>query len=144
MRLLIVLVGIKLDIHPLALEDVLHARGHARSKADYYTKHLFLRLLCHTLGQDEDNNASQETLTNLPRSASPIPFDDDDEDDDEFWAREEKGEDDEKTVYGNGSRYSTTRGGPLQKHAKSRIQTDIEKQGPASARFPDFDQQVGG
>ncbi|KAI0321257.1 hypothetical protein OF83DRAFT_1168596 [Amylostereum chailletii] len=78
-------LAIKYDMHPLALEDVLHQRGHARSKADYYHQHLFLRVLCHTLGsaptQDPvlGNSAPSQspsrTLTNLPRSASPVPLD---------------------------------------------------------------------
>ncbi|KAJ6546710.1 hypothetical protein DFH09DRAFT_1506386 [Mycena vulgaris] len=43
-------VSIKYDLHPLALKDVFHMRSQTRSKADYYTKHLFLRILCHELG----------------------------------------------------------------------------------------------
>lgn len=38
-----------LDIHPLALEDVLHKSTQSRSKADYYTQHLFISILCHYL-----------------------------------------------------------------------------------------------
>jgi hypothetical protein len=37
------------DIHPLALEDILHKSNHSRSKADYYTQHLFISILCHYL-----------------------------------------------------------------------------------------------
>ncbi|KAJ7762348.1 hypothetical protein DFH07DRAFT_814031 [Mycena maculata] len=40
-------VSIKHDLHPLALEDVLHMRPDNLSKADYFTQHLFLRILCH-------------------------------------------------------------------------------------------------
>lgn len=43
-----------LDLHPLALEDVLNGNPHTRSKADYYVRHLFLRVLCHELGSGED------------------------------------------------------------------------------------------
>jgi hypothetical protein len=74
-----------LDLHPLALEDVLHQRGRARSKADYYQKHLFLRILCHSLADEDDISANdilpathpragRHTMTGLPRSSSPIPM----------------------------------------------------------------------
>ncbi|KIL00070.1 hypothetical protein PAXRUDRAFT_30110 [Paxillus rubicundulus Ve08.2h10] len=42
-------LAIHYDLHPLAVEDVLHQRRQARSKADYYPKHLFIRILSHTL-----------------------------------------------------------------------------------------------
>ncbi|KAF7351981.1 Magnesium-like protein [Mycena venus] len=54
-------ISMKYDLHPLALEDVFHAHPRARSKADYYTQHLFLRILCHEL--DELN---QEILPSYP------------------------------------------------------------------------------
>lgn len=38
-----------IDLHPLALEDVLHKSSHSRSKADYYRRHLFINVLCHHL-----------------------------------------------------------------------------------------------
>lgn len=65
------------DMHPLAVEDILHCRKNARSKADYYTKHLFLRVLCHTL--DEDANADADVVQpisalGIPRSSSPGPM----------------------------------------------------------------------
>ena len=41
------------DLHSLALEDILHERGHNHSKADYYPGHLFIRVLCHTVHEDE-------------------------------------------------------------------------------------------
>lgn len=37
------------DLHSLALEDILHERGHNHSKADYYPGHLFIRVLSHSL-----------------------------------------------------------------------------------------------
>ena len=40
-------LSIHVDLHPLALEDVFHARKQTRSKADYYPQHLFLHVLCH-------------------------------------------------------------------------------------------------
>ncbi|KAI0028013.1 hypothetical protein K488DRAFT_59781 [Vararia minispora EC-137] len=84
-------LAIKYDMHPLAVEDLLHQRGpHSRSKADYYPKHLFLRILCHTLGSTPatDGFVSSDvtpsssgwsstagTITNLTRSMSPGPLD---------------------------------------------------------------------
>lgn len=78
-------------MHPLALEDVLHQRDLGRSKADYYHKHLFLRVLCHELLDPDDDSsytpphaaaqrlhnlhpARGSTLTEIPRSTSPDPF----------------------------------------------------------------------
>lgn len=46
-------VFIKHDLHPLALENVLRVHARARSKADYYPRHLFLRVLCHELGEED-------------------------------------------------------------------------------------------
>ena len=47
-------LAIEYKIHPLALEDVLTQRGHARSKADYYPQHLFIRVLNHTLSAEDE------------------------------------------------------------------------------------------
>ncbi|KAF8207085.1 hypothetical protein K438DRAFT_1815654 [Mycena galopus ATCC 62051] len=101
-------VSIKYDLHPLALEDVFHTRSQTRSKADYYTQHLFLRVLCHELSETDEpfmSSAAQgSTLTDLPRSESPTPFTDTDAD---LEMREMgKGDfgDDEKTLRGTGSR----------------------------------------
>ncbi|KAJ6562659.1 hypothetical protein B0H19DRAFT_101692 [Mycena capillaripes] len=58
-------VSIKYDLHPLALEDLFHAHIGARSKADYYAQHLFLRVLCHELGED-----SVQTLADPPHPQS--------------------------------------------------------------------------
>ncbi|KIO07082.1 hypothetical protein M404DRAFT_137500 [Pisolithus tinctorius Marx 270] len=52
------------DLHPLAIEDVLHRRGRARSKADYYAKHLFIQVLSHTL-YDPDTPERYEALGDL-------------------------------------------------------------------------------
>jgi len=72
-------VSIKYDLHPLALEDVFHTRSQNRSKADYYSKHLFLRVLCHELGKGGEPASSEpaaygSTLTGVPRSISPVPL----------------------------------------------------------------------
>lgn len=43
------------DIHPLALENILHTHAKATaSKSDYYIQHLFLRILCLEL-RDENS-----------------------------------------------------------------------------------------
>lgn len=57
-----------IDLDSLALEDILHERGHNHSKADYYPNHLFLRILCHTLEQPPSyvELESFERLDSLP------------------------------------------------------------------------------
>ncbi|KAH8835233.1 magnesium transporter [Flagelloscypha sp. PMI_526] len=50
-------VSLRYDLHPLALEDIFHTRSRTRSKADYYQRHLFLRILAHEL-LDQDAGAS--------------------------------------------------------------------------------------
>lgn len=100
------------DLHPLALEDVLHQRGNARSKADYYPQHLFIRTLIHMLADDDDTES--DSISHLPRSDSPEPMGDQDEDESESQfgklGKEARYDvDDERTVFGsaNASRLST-------------------------------------
>ncbi|KAH7104853.1 hypothetical protein BKA62DRAFT_427616 [Auriculariales sp. MPI-PUGE-AT-0066] len=62
-----------LEMHPLALEDVLQSRTSSRSKASYYSSQLFLRVLCHTLADEEVRTHPQQF--NMPRSESPVPLD---------------------------------------------------------------------
>ena len=65
------------ELHPLALEDVFHGHSQNRSKADYYTRHLFLRVLCHELMDDaSENGPTHYTQVTDPvlRSASPEPM----------------------------------------------------------------------
>jgi hypothetical protein len=76
----------KKDIHPLSVEDVLQLGGHTLSKADYYPNHLFIRVLCHTLGSVNGTShcsttaaglaglSSSPPFPNIPRSASPQHF----------------------------------------------------------------------
>ncbi|KAL6307808.1 hypothetical protein BKA93DRAFT_877843 [Sparassis latifolia] len=98
-------LALKYDIHPLALEDVLHRHGSSRSKVDYYPKHLFIRVSCHSL-RSADGSTPNSSVTTLPRSASPDPLSDEDLDDDGAGK-----EDDERTMYesASGSRFSTKR-----------------------------------
>jgi hypothetical protein len=66
------------DMHPLSVEDLLNRGGHALSKADYYPKHLFIRVLCHTLDSAaclSQDSTAPPPLTDLPRSASPQRLD---------------------------------------------------------------------
>jgi hypothetical protein len=73
------------DLHPLAIEDVVHQRNRAaRSKADYYQKHLFLHIQSHTLASPDEiepivvpqpaPTIRTSNVTGLPRSASPSDF----------------------------------------------------------------------
>ena len=63
------------DLHPLALEDIFHVRSQNRSKADYYSRHLFLRVLCHELAKKQPGSSDLPHLTPVLsgayRSASP-------------------------------------------------------------------------
>ncbi|KDQ15673.1 hypothetical protein BOTBODRAFT_173752 [Botryobasidium botryosum FD-172 SS1] len=64
-------LSIKYDLHPLAIEDVLHTRRTAQSKADYYTRHLFIRVLDHTYIEDDDDEHEHDTPVTGQRSESP-------------------------------------------------------------------------
>jgi hypothetical protein len=61
------------DLHPLALEDVFHGHSRTRSKADYYTQHLFLQVLCHLLVKPQEEEDSSSTY-NIERTTSPEPM----------------------------------------------------------------------
>jgi len=60
------------DLHPLSLEDVLSVPGRPRSGADYYKRHLFLRVLSHTL--DHGGQSGPNFLDQIARSSSPQPL----------------------------------------------------------------------
>lgn len=98
-----------LDLHPLALEDVFSPRSQNRSKADYYSKHLFLRILCHELGVPDGEidplhtPAYGSTLIGGPRSTSPLPIEDED------GKVEQSGADDEPTLYGSSPNSTTAK-----------------------------------
>ncbi|OBZ68633.1 Magnesium transport protein CorA [Grifola frondosa] len=128
-------LALKYDMHPLSLEDVLHQRGHPRSKADYYPKHLFLRVLCHTVSTDDNTSTPNSSISHLPRSESPVPMDGDDDDDDVV---RESYEFDEKTVLGSASasRFSTKRG--TLKHRVSSTVRDVEHGNPVPGRLDRF------
>ena len=102
-----------IELHPLALEDVLANRGSARSKADYYSKHLSPRVQCHTVQSEEEE--SRQLLTKsavekeLTRSISPESM----TTDEEKLADSAAG----TTLIGSQpvSRFSMTRGGSMRK-----------------------------
>jgi len=54
-------------------DTVLHVPGRPRSGADYYNRHLFIRVLSHTLNQDGESVPN--VLEQIARSSSPEPFD---------------------------------------------------------------------
>ncbi|KAG9110290.1 hypothetical protein FRC07_008205, partial [Ceratobasidium sp. 392] len=56
----------KYDLHPLSLDVVVNGRDNARSKADYYAKHLFIHILSHALPPDENNPKTGEPLPDEP------------------------------------------------------------------------------
>lgn len=74
-------MALRYDMHPLAIEDLIHQHGRARSKADYYPKHLFMRILCHRLAPDDDMSLDASLghvpldPSAIPRTASPEPMD---------------------------------------------------------------------
>ncbi|KAJ3782239.1 magnesium transporter [Lentinula aff. detonsa] len=116
-------ISLKYDIHPLALEDVFHTRSQTRSKVDYYNKHLFLRILCHELGDPNgepktvESAAYGSTLTDGPRSSSPLPFEDG-----EGYEMIEKGD---KSTFGSsfGSRKSNLR----HRGGRNKKEKDLEE-----------------
>jgi len=80
-------LALRYDMHPLAIEDVIHQHGNnARSKADYYPQHLFLRILCHRLASKDDRSTSDDDSDDpgsidpgkIPRSESPEPMEESD------------------------------------------------------------------
>ncbi|KAI5114924.1 hypothetical protein M0805_005179, partial [Coniferiporia weirii] len=124
-------LALRYDMHPLALEDVLHQRAsQSRSKADYYVQHLFLRVLRHTLADSDDSSSSgtlsgmlAPTITRLPRSSSPDPMGDEEGmDGSESWGGEP---DDEQTLAG--SKFSTKRRVGSMRKAMSYGMSDLER-----------------
>ena len=61
------------DLHPLALEDVFHGHSQTRSKADYYSQHLFLQVLSHLLVKPQEDEDPTNSY-NIERTTSPEPM----------------------------------------------------------------------
>ncbi|KAJ3563082.1 hypothetical protein NP233_g9173 [Leucocoprinus birnbaumii] len=66
---------LRYNLHPLALEDIFHQSGHVRSKADYYARHLFLRVLCHEISEHDKDDENVVIPPGALRSSSPEPMD---------------------------------------------------------------------
>ena len=64
----------RIDLHPLALEDVFHGHSQTRSKADYYTQHLFLQVLCHLLVKPQEEENPPITFNIERTTTSPEPM----------------------------------------------------------------------
>ncbi|EJF56321.1 hypothetical protein DICSQDRAFT_175003 [Dichomitus squalens LYAD-421 SS1] len=129
-------LALKYDLHPLAVEDVLHQRGHTRSKADYYPQHLFVRILVHTLASSAssffsddrtpEDTSSADIFAGMPRSESPAQMDDEEEADlkrrmsASGRVNDESDEADERTVFGSAraSVFSTLRHTPKAERRK--------------------------
>ncbi|TBU36277.1 hypothetical protein BD309DRAFT_1024474 [Dichomitus squalens] len=130
-------LALKYDLHPLALGDVLHQRGHPRSKADYDPQHLFVRILVHTLASSasssffSDDRTPEDTspadmFASMPRSESPAQMDDEEETDLKrrmsvhARANEESDEADERTVFGTSVFFSLRRS-PKARGTKKKV-----------------------
>lgn len=61
------------DFHPLSIEDMLHNHQTYSSKADYYSKHLFIRLLCHTLADDQHSRPIHAPTGSGINAVPPTP-----------------------------------------------------------------------
>ena len=64
-------LAIQYNLHPLSIEDVLHGRKNARSKADYYSRHLFIHVLTHKLGKQEDD---PDEIGGIVHTEEPLPM----------------------------------------------------------------------
>ncbi|EJF56330.1 hypothetical protein DICSQDRAFT_71711 [Dichomitus squalens LYAD-421 SS1] len=133
-------LALKYDLHPLAVEDVLHQRGHPRSKADYYPQHLFVRILVHTLASSasssffSDDRTPEDTspadmFASMPRSESPAQMDDEEEADlkrrmsASAPVNDDSDEADERTVFesARASVFSTLRRSPKARRRKEKM-----------------------
>ncbi|CAE6443351.1 unnamed protein product [Rhizoctonia solani] len=52
------------DLHPLSLDTVINGRENARSKADYFSQHLFIHILSHTLADEDNATTKKPALVN--------------------------------------------------------------------------------
>ncbi|KAG1813918.1 uncharacterized protein BJ212DRAFT_383571 [Suillus subaureus] len=96
-------LALKYDLHPLALEDVLHKCGHTRSKTDYYSQHLFIHVLSHTLASSSSPNSYTPEDEDPPRSSSPGPMTPGDYHKEYFKDNDVHAEagDEDRTIYGS-------------------------------------------
>lgn len=106
----------------------MHRREQARSKADYYFQHLFIRILRHTLASQE-GGAKHTHITNTPRCTSPLDIDRDSEDEER---REKSGSDGESSSSAKKGSSLRRRGGWANKRRRRM-----------SVLLPDGDLEVG-
>ncbi|KAJ3556343.1 hypothetical protein NM688_g2080 [Phlebia brevispora] len=95
-------LAIKYDLHPLSIEDILQTRKHARSKADYYIQHLFIRVLCHALGSEDSPEGEEEYTLSSPTEIhqfEPLSIGQDEEAGTAKWNTQ----DDDRTLYASRS-----------------------------------------
>ncbi|KAF9535631.1 magnesium transporter [Crepidotus variabilis] len=116
-------LGIKYNLHPLALEDVVKGNPRTRSKADYYTRHLFMRVLCHQLGEAELRNAHNVYKTERSSSPEPIEVLDDEMD---------KGDEDRTKFNSPDSTFKEPSSGILPTHRKEVTINSVQSDGPNS------------
>ncbi|CAE7123085.1 unnamed protein product [Rhizoctonia solani] len=129
-------LALRYELHPLAIEDVLHGRKNARSKADYYTKHLFVHVLTHKLGRQEDDSDDSDDSV---QTEEPLSM---------RTSRTSSTGIDRKGSYGSGDdgmdRDKKGRGGWLRRRKRSRY-TDSSgldgKKGPGW--YGDLEQRAG-
>ncbi|KAF9225244.1 hypothetical protein BS17DRAFT_778349 [Gyrodon lividus] len=151
-------LAINYDLHPLAVEDVLHQRRQARSKTDYYPKHLFIRLLSHTL-ENFGSSSAADTSEYIPedvdggdlpkepihRASSPRPMTSADYHRKEFFGdgdvHEHSGSSDEDPTVSGSAPGTWTRAGLLMRSGSRR--SGIAKRRMRGARV-DIEMQSGG
>ncbi|KAH9951017.1 hypothetical protein B0H21DRAFT_818847 [Amylocystis lapponica] len=123
-------LALRYNIHPLAVEDILHQHGSVRSKADYYPNHLFLRVLCHKLSE-HDADASSATNEHLSPLESIGP--DEEESSEKHYKGHESHMYDKRTAFGKGG-VSATRGwGTLRRRLSAAVQVQQQQQYPSNA-----------
>ncbi|KAI5478327.1 RecQ family helicase MusN, partial [Pseudohyphozyma bogoriensis] len=65
-------IALKYDLHPLAIEDMLHhGSSSRRSKADYYKQHLFVSLVVHKTFSSDAEDSLKNILSSHGRSRPP-------------------------------------------------------------------------
>ncbi|CAG7853911.1 SubName: Full=Related to Mg2 transporter protein, CorA-like {ECO:0000313/EMBL:CCA67912.1} [Serendipita indica DSM 11827] len=64
-------LAIAYKLHPLTLENIVAGMPTSRSRADYYTNHLFLHVMCQSLEEKESSASPLVRISNPARSRSP-------------------------------------------------------------------------
>ncbi|KDN48125.1 hypothetical protein RSAG8_03141, partial [Rhizoctonia solani AG-8 WAC10335] len=122
-------------LHPLAIEDVLHGRTNARSKADYYTKHLFIHVLTHNLGRQEDDSDDSDDMA---QTEEPLSI---------RTSRTSSTVLDRNGFYGSGDggmdHDERRRGGWLRRRKRSRYTDSNGLNGKKGSGYGDLEQRAG-